>query len=108
MLSDILMYIYTYCFVSFLLAILTSSILAVINSKGIKFLHSIIVENIKHSDYIKKTIFLFFIFLILNRTVIGRNVWVNPWSNVIGNWGLFLDDGTINLVLVRKCVGKVI
>ncbi len=36
-LSDILMNIYTYCPVSFLLAVLTSIILVIVNSKGIDF-----------------------------------------------------------------------
>lgn len=59
-LSDILMNIYTYCFVSFLLAVLTSALLAIVKSKGIKFLFNLIVGNIKKSDLIKQTIYLFF------------------------------------------------
>lgn len=59
-LSDILMNIYTYCFVSFLLAVLTSALLAIVKSKEIKFLFNLIVGNIKKSDLIKQTIYLFF------------------------------------------------
>ncbi len=58
-LSDILMNIYTYCPVSFLLAVLTSIILVIVNSKGIDFLYELIAKNIRKSKLIKQTIFLF-------------------------------------------------
>lgn len=61
-LSDILMNIYTYCPVSFLLAVLTSIILVIVNSKGIDFLYELIAKNIRKSKLIKQTIFLFYIF----------------------------------------------
>lgn len=101
-LSDILMNVYTYCFVSILLAVLASSLLAIIKAKGLRFLYDILIQSIKHSNYIRQTVFLFFIFLILNRTVLGRNVWVNPWSNVIGNWGIFSDDGSLNIDFIEN------
>ena len=59
-LSDILMNIYTYGPVSFLLAVLTSVILVIVNSKGIDFLYELIAKNIRKSKLIKQTIFLFF------------------------------------------------
>lgn len=101
-LSDILINIYTYCFVSFLLAILTSSLLAVVKTKGIRFLYDIIIENIKKAALIKQTLFLFFGYLILNRTVIGRNTWVNPWSNVLGEWSFFMEDGSLNIDFIEN------
>ena len=58
-LSDILMNIHTYCPVSFLLAVLTSIILVIVNSKGIDFLYELIAKNIRKSKLIKQTIFLF-------------------------------------------------
>ncbi len=58
-LSDILMNIYTYCPVSFLLAVLTSIILVIVNSKGIDFLYELIAKNIRKSKLIKQTIFIF-------------------------------------------------
>lgn len=101
-LSDILMNIYTYCPVSFLLAILTSIILVIVNSKGIDFLYELIAKNIRKSKLIKQTIFLFFIYLILNRTVLGRNAWVNPWSDVLGKWSIFMDDGSLNIDFIEN------
>lgn len=102
MLSDILMNIYTYCFISFLLAILTNSLLSIVKTKGIRFLYDIIFENIKKSDFIKQTFFLFYVFLILNRTVIGRNTWVNPWSDVLGEWNFFTEDGSLNMDFIEN------
>ena len=101
-LSDILMNIYTYCPVSFLLAALTSIILVIVNSKGIDFLYELIAKNIRKSKLIKQTIFLFFIYLILNRTVFGRNAWVNPWSDVLGKWSIFMDDGSLNIDFIEN------
>lgn len=103
-LSDIIMNIYTYCVTSLLLAVLSSILLAVVKEKGIAFLYNIIVENIKQSVFIRKTVFLFFLFLVLNRTVLGRNEWVNPWSDVLGQWRLLLEDGTINIDFVENII----
>lgn len=97
-----MMNIYTYCVPSFLLAILLSILLAVMKEKGIRFLYNIIVESVKQADFIRKTVFLFFVFLVLNRTVLGRNEWVNPWSDVIGPWGLLLEDGTVNIDFIEN------
>ena len=34
--------------------------------------------------------------MILFRTLLNRNMWVNPLSNVLGNWGIHQADGTIS------------
>ena len=35
----------------------------------------------------------FYTIMILFRTLLNRNMWVNPVSNVLGVWGLYTDEG---------------
>ena len=38
----------------------------------------------------------------MNRTVLGRNAWVNPWSDVLGKWSIFMDDGSFNIDFIEN------
>lgn len=40
--------------------------------------------------------------MILNRTVLGRNAWVNPWSDVLGKWSIFMEDGSLNVDFIEN------
>ena len=50
------------------------------------------------SDTRCKYRFLFFVylFMVLSRTLICRNIWECPWENIIGEWGLFTAEGSFN------------
>lgn len=39
--------------------------------------------------------FVFYLFMILSRTILGRSLWINPLNNVIGTWSLHDVDGNI-------------
>ena len=34
--------------------------------------------------------------MVLSRTLICRSIWQCPWENIIGKWGIFTSDGTLN------------
>lgn len=36
------------------------------------------------------------LFMVLSRTLICRSIWQCPWENIIGEWGVFTSDGTLN------------
>ena len=38
----------------------------------------------------------------MNRTVLGRNAWVNPWSDVLGKWSIFMEDGSLNVDFIEN------
>ena len=50
------------------------------------------------TDKITRYKFAFFtiLFMVLSRTLICRNIWQCPWENIIGEWGIFTSDGTLN------------
>lgn len=62
-----------------------------INSgKGIKVAFRAWVENFKTSVFFRKLFFLFFfIVMILFRTLLNRNMWANPLSDVMGGWWIW-------------------
>ena len=62
-----------------------------INSgKGIKVAFRAWVENFKTSVVFRKLFFLFFfIVMILFRTLLNRNMWANPLSDVMGGWWIW-------------------
>ncbi len=51
------------------------------------------------SFFRRLTVLLFFLFMILFRTLLDRNLWANPLMNVIGEWGIWKTnaDGTTSL-----------
>lgn len=63
-------------------------------------------------------VWVFYTVMILFRTLLNRNMWANPVSNVIGTWGLYNAEGAFttecieNLVLfipfafLLLCVGR--
>ena len=45
------------------------------------------------SSYRWKFIFFIYLFMVLSRTLICRNIWQCPWENVIGEWGIYTSEG---------------
>ena len=43
----------------------------------------------------KMFIMVFYIAMILLRTLLNRNMWNNPVSNVMGNWWIYKSDGSL-------------
>lgn len=44
--------------------------------------------------------------MVLSRTLICRNIWQCPWENIIGEWGVFASDGTLN-IMMQSYFGKI-
>ena len=56
-------------------------------------------EFLTSSFFRKLTVLLFFLFMILFRTLLNRNLWANPVMNVVGVWGIWKTntDGSRSL-----------
>ena len=51
-------------------------------------------QKFKESVFFRKLFFLFFVtLLILFRTLLNRNLWMNPLSDVKAQWGQVLERG---------------
>ena len=65
-------------------------------------------QQFKESVFFRKLFFLFFVTsLILFRTLLNRNLWMNPLSDVMGGWGIW---ETVNeeRQLTTECIENVI
>ena len=65
-------------------------------------------QKFKESVFFRKLFFLAFVTsLILFRTLLNRNLWMNPLSNVMGGWGIW---ETVNgeRKLTTECIENVI
>lgn len=65
-------------------------------------------QKFKESIFFRKLFFLAFVtYMILFRTLLNRNMWLNPLSKVMGEWGIWeivngkrqLINGTMNFFL---------
>lgn len=65
-------------------------------------------QKFKESVFFRKLFFLAFVTsMILFRTLLNRNLWMNPLSDVMGGWGIW---ETVNgeRQLTTECIGNVI
>lgn len=47
--------------------------------------------------------------MIINHTLLNREIWNNPLTNVIGNWGLYIfDSNTGEMTLTTECIENII
>lgn len=61
------------------------------------------IEAFKHDRKFRKILlFVFYTVMILFRTLINRNMWENPVSNVIGVWGLYNEQGKLTTEVIEN------
>ncbi len=95
--DDIFYSIYQYLGFGLIFALICMIALPEVEHKGLK--KCLIHQWYKlRTDKITRYKFAFFtiLFMVLSRTLICRNIWQCPWENIIGKWGVFASDGTLN------------
>lgn len=61
------------------------------------------LNSFKTSSVFRKLFFLsFYTMMILFRTLLNRNMWANPASNVLGSWGLYNKDGELTTEAIEN------
>lgn len=95
--DDIFYSIYQYLGFGLIFAVICIIALPEVEHKGLKkcLIHQ--WHNLR-TDKITRYKFAFFtiLFMVLSRTLICRSIWQCPWENIIGEWGVFASDGTLN------------
>lgn len=72
--------------------------------KGIKAACLAWVRTFKNSLYFRKLFCLvFFTVMILFRTLLNRNMWMNPLSNVMGGWWIWSTQADGTVILTTEC-----
>lgn len=61
------------------------------------------LATFKTSSGFRKLFFLsFYTMMILFRTLLNRNMWANPVSNVLGSWGLYNEKGELTTEAIEN------
>ena len=95
--DDVFYSVYQYLGFGLIFALICMIALPEVEHKGLKkcLVHQ---WHKLRTDKITRYKFAFFtiLFMVLSRTLICRSIWQCPWENIIGEWGVFTSDGTIN------------
>ncbi len=60
-------------------------------------------NNFKSNKIFRRMFFLvFYSAMILFRTLLNRNLWENPLSNVMGSWGLYNEKGELTTEAIEN------
>lgn len=60
-------------------------------------------NTFKTSSFFRKLFFLsFYTMMILFRTLLNRNMWANPVSNVLGSWTLYNEKGELTTEAIEN------
>lgn len=63
------------------------------------------IDAFKSSSTFRRLLFLtFYAALILFKTLLNRNLWMSPLSNVIGVWGIYNEKGELTTEAVENLV----
>lgn len=61
------------------------------------------VQSFKEEEHFRRLfLFVFYTIMILFKTLLNRNMWANPVSNVIGIWGLYNNKGELTTEVVEN------
>lgn len=94
--KDILNSLYQYFFASVIFAVLFMYLYMAYQEMGFKKTVCKWVENFRSQRKFRRMLCLvFYASLILMRTVLCRELWVNPVEDVIGTWGIWSSNGTL-------------
>ena len=89
--DDLFLSVYRYLGFGIVFGVVTMLALPEIRRRGMSSALRLFWNGIKNdSSYRWKFIFFIYLFMVLSRTLICRNIWQCPWENVIGEWGLYI------------------
>ena len=95
--GDLFYTVYRYFGFSLLFSIVTMIAFPYIKEKGIAAVIKTIINDILNNRKVAfRFLFFLYLFMVLCRTLICRNIWKVPWENVIGEFGIYTSEGTFN------------
>jgi len=101
--DDILISLHEACIFSIAMSILCTTIYIIIKECGIK---NLVIEWKKREKRYRLLLLAlcFYISLMLFRTLFNRDAWFNPFSNIIGIWGIHDLKGNITTESIENVV----
>lgn len=90
---------------SILLSILFMFSYLYVKEHGLKFSIKKWIHQFKGDSKFRITFFLaFYIALVLFRTLLNRNLWMNPLSNIMDGWGLYAANGEFTTESIENVI----
>lgn len=88
---------------SIIMAILAMFFYMFVKEHGLKVVVQRWINEFKTDGKFRKVfILVFYIAMILFRTLLNRDMWRNPVSNVIGVWGLYNENGELTTEAIEN------
>ena len=88
-----------------ILAILFMFVYLTAEEQGWKVLFRKWWMEFKGNKYFRRLFYLsFYSAMILFRTLLNRNMWANPLSNVMGSWGLYNENGEFTTEAIENFI----
>ena len=79
------------------------------NEKGWKCAVKLWLKEFKYSiKFRKRFVLVFYVMLMLFRTLLVRNIWVNPVSDIMGDWYIYLNTNNGQQSLNTTCVENLV
>ena len=90
---------------SVILAVLVMFLYLFVREHGLRVVLQRWITEFKTSGRFRRIFLLvFYIAMILFRTLLNRDMWRNPISNVIGVWGLYNETGELTTEIIENLV----
>ncbi len=103
--TNILMAFYQPLLFALLLAILGMFLVLYVGEHGWKQSVKDWWDGFRHENIFRKEFFLvFYVGLILFRTLLNRDMWLNPLSKVLDNWTMHYPDGSLSTEPVENVI----
>lgn len=101
--SNVLTALYQPFWFSLLAAILLLFLYLYASEHGWRVIFHYWINAFKTSALFRKLFFLtFYTIMILMRTLLNRNMWENPVSDVLGGWGLYDKEGEVSTEAIEN------
>lgn len=101
--SNVLIALYQPFWFALLAAVLFMFLVMFVEEHGWKASFKVWKERMIKSSFFRKVFILaFYSMMILFRTLLNRNMWLNPVSDVIGVWGLYNEKGELTTEIIEN------
>ena len=111
---NVLTALYQYFWLSLLIALLMTICYLFVydnnkSGQGLRETMKLWLSTFKSSSEFRILFFLcFYAVMIFFRTVLNRNLWLNPLNNMFGGWWIYEKDSSGNLSLTTDCIENII
>ena len=111
---NVLTALYQYFWLSLLIALLMTICYLFVydnnkSGQGLRETMKLWLSTFKSSSEFRILFFLcFYAVMMFFRTVLNRNLWLNPLNNMFGGWWIYEKDSSGNLSLTTDCIENII